>query len=74
MPNGTVSDSVKFLVVFKERHFGLGFLGPHREVPIPKNSSHVLKDLKMTNKLRVPGFAVFEKIGSFIFRWLRQGS
>ena len=38
-----------------------------------KNSSHVMKDLKMTNKLRVFGFAIFEKIGSFIFWWLRHG-
>ena len=39
-----------------------------------KNLSHVMKDLKMTNKLRVSVFAMVEEIGSFSFRWLRQGS
>ena len=27
-----------------------------------KNSSHVMKDLKVTNKLRISGFSIFEKI------------
>ena len=39
-----------------------------------KNSSHVMKDLKMTNKLKVSGSAMVEEIGSFSFRRLRQGS
>ena len=46
MPNGTVNDSVKFLFVFRERHFGLGFLGPHWEVPIPKYDLDVISQNK----------------------------
>ena len=37
-----------------------------------KNSSHVMKYLKMTNKLKVSVCAMVEKIGSFSFRWLRR--
>ena len=39
-----------------------------------KNSSHVMKDLKMTNKLKVSICAMVEEIGSFSFQWLRKGS
>ena len=39
-----------------------------------KNMSHVMKDLKITNKLKVYGFDMVEGIGSFSFWWLRQGS
>ena len=42
MPNGTINDSVKFFVAFRERNFGLGFLGPHWEVPIPKKEPDVI--------------------------------
>ena len=39
-----------------------------------KNSSHVMKNLKMTNKLKVSVYAMVEEIVSFRFRWLRLGS
>ena len=36
-----------------------------------KNSSHVMKDFKVTNKLWISGISIFDKIESFSFRWLR---
>ena len=33
---------LSYLVDFRERNFGLGFLGPHWEVPIPKEEPDVI--------------------------------
>ena len=37
-----------------------------------KNSSHVMKDFKTTNKLWISGISISDKIESFSFRWLRR--
>ena len=37
-----------------------------------KNSSHAMKDFKVTEKLWISGISIFDKIESFSFRWLRQ--
>ena len=39
-----------------------------------KNSSDVMKDLRMNNKLKVFFLAMVEKFGSYSFWWLRRGS
>ena len=36
-----------------------------------KNSSHVMKYFKVTNKLWIPSSSIFDKIESFRFWWLR---
>ena len=37
-----------------------------------KSSSHIMKYFKVTNKLRISGISIFDKIESFSFRWLRR--
>ena len=37
-----------------------------------KNSSHVMKDFKVTDKLWIFVISIFDKIESFSFRWLRR--
>ena len=37
-----------------------------------KNSSHVMKDFKVTNKLWISGISIIAKIESSSFRWLRR--
>ena len=36
-----------------------------------KSSSHIMKDFKVTNKLRISGISIYDRIESFSFWWLR---
>ena len=38
-----------------------------------KNWIHVMKDLSMTDKLKVSGFHMVENFESYSFQWLRRG-
>ena len=39
-----------------------------------KNLIYLMKDMRMTNKLKVSIFYMVENFGSYSFRWLRRGS
>ena len=89
MPNGTLEHSfnyyflVKEFLVWDSWDLTRRFPSPSRiQMLSPKiiflcsmkNSSHVMKDLKMNNKFKVCVFDMVEEIVNFSLRWLRRGS